>query len=84
MAHRRTCSFALLSTILLTSCAGPAGMAYSVASGTSLVATGKSIPEHAMSELTGADCSVVSSLMSDRYVCEQQGDAGTRYNRNAF
>ena len=84
MAHRRTCALAVLSTLLLSSCAGPIGWAYSAASGTTLITTGKSIPEHGASKLTDADCSIWNAVVDFAYICEYNKNPGYTYNRNAF
>ena len=74
-----------LSTVLaLTACAGPIGMAYTAASGTSLVTTGKSIPEHTASSITDADCSVWNAIVDFAYICEYNKNPAVTYNRTAF
>ena len=78
----------LLTTItsitLLTSCAGPVGVAYSAASGASLVTTGRSVPEHAASRITDADCSIWDAVVDFAYICEYNRNPAVTYNRNAF
>jgi len=57
---------------------------YTGATTVTLVATGKSIPEHAVSEITASDCSTWNYLFKGRdYVCEQRDPANT-YNRHGF
>ena len=74
-----------LSTVLaLTACAGPIGMAYTAASGTSLVTTGKSIPEHTASSIAEADCSIWNAIVDFAYICEYNKNSAYTYNRNAF
>jgi len=69
---------------ILTACATPIGMAYSVTSTTSLVSTGKTIPEHTASKLTGADCSIWDAIADFAYVCEYNKNPALTYNRNSF
>jgi hypothetical protein len=72
------------TVLALSACAGPIGMAYSGASITSAVATGKSIPEHGASTVLDADCSLYNYLFDNKdYYCETQ-DISRTYNRNAF
>jgi len=75
---------ALMTVVLLTSCAGPMGLAYSTASGTALVTTGKSIPEHGASRLTDADCSIWNAVVDFAYICEYNKNPAVTYNRNPF
>ena len=75
---------ALVTATLLTSCAGPMGLAYTTASGASWVTTGKSIPEHTASHVTGADCSIWDAVVDFAYICEYNRDPAVTYNRNAF
>jgi len=75
---------ALMTVILLTSCAGPMGLAYTAASGTSLATTGKSIPEHGASRLTEADCSIWNAIVDFAYICEYNKNPALTYNRNSF
>ena len=64
----------------LTGCAA----IYTGATTATLITTGKSIPEHAVSEITASDCSTWNYLFKDRdYLCEQRDPAKT-YNRNGF
>jgi len=87
MVIRRSIVITLLSTIvglMLSACAGPLGLAYSTASGTALVTTGKSIPEHGASKLTDADCSVWNAVVEFAYICEYNKNPAVTYNRNAF
>jgi len=72
--------FAVILAINLTGCAA----IYTGATTASLVTTGKSIPEHAVSEITASDCSTWNYLFKDKdYLCEQRDIAKT-YNRNGF
>lgn len=75
---------ALMTVVLLTSCAGPMGLAYSTASGTALVTTGKSIPEHTASKITEADCSIWNAVVDFAYICEYNKNPAVTYNRNPF
>ena len=85
LVHTRMKLALALSTVLaLTACAGPIGMAYTAASGTSLVTTGKSIPEHTASSITDADCSVWNAIVDFAYICEYNKNPAVTYNRTAF
>jgi len=83
MASNRSLLITLLS-ILLSACAGPIGMAYTATTTTSLVTTGKSIPEHAASEITEADCSIWDAIADFAYICEYNKNPAVTYNRNAL
>jgi len=73
----------LVVAIILANLSGCA-IVYTGASTATLVTTGKSIPEHAASGVTGSDCNVVNYVFRDRdYLCEQRDIAKT-YNRNPF
>ena len=59
---------------------------YMGASAVSQVTTGKSIPEHAVSTVADADCSLWDWAINNRthnYYCEVK-DASKTYNRNAY
>lgn len=57
--------------------------AYSVASGASLVTTGKSVGDHALSKLIpNADCATIN-VINDKYYCEVK-DISKTYNRNGI
>lgn len=58
----------------------PGCMAYNIASVGSYVATGKGIPDHAGSAVTGGDCNTVKHLWNGQYVCEMP----VVYNRHGF
>ena len=75
----------LITTTLLTGCALPVTqMAYNGVSTVSVVATGKSLPEHGASLATNSDCSTYNYLFNNKdYLCEQY-DPGKTYNRNGF
>jgi hypothetical protein len=67
-------------TINLTGCAA----VYTGASTVSLVTTGKSIPDHAATQATGADCSAIRVITGEKdFWCEQRDPAKT-YNRNGI
>ena len=75
----------LVCSLVLSGCAAPmAQYAYQgISSGTSL-ATNKSLPEHALSYVTSADCSVYNYLFRGReYWCEVT-DPGLVYNRSGI
>jgi len=70
----------VLLAINLTGCA----VIYTGASTATLVATGKSIPEHGASVVTQSDCSTWNYLFNGKdYLCEQR-DPGKTYNRNGI
>ena len=59
------------------------GCAYTVISTTSLVTTGKSLGDHALTLVVpNADCNA-ANLVKDKYYCEVR-DIGTTYNRTGF
>ena len=68
---------AILLLLLLsqTGCA-----VYTVASGATYVATGKSLTDHGVSTITQADCNGIKHMINGEYYCELP----VRYNRNAF
>jgi hypothetical protein len=73
----------ILAVILAVNLSGCA-MVYTGASTASLIATGKSIPDHAATQATGADCSAVRVLTGEKdFYCEQR-DVSKTYNRNKF
>ena len=56
---------------------------YTVASGTSLITTGKSLGDHVLSNtIPMADCTAVN-LVKDKYYCEVK-DISKTYNRNGI
>lgn len=70
----------LLTVIVLSQgCA-----AYTVASGTSWGATGKSLTDHGTSVVTGADCNSAFVFKDRNYYCEVPRTPDTTYNRNAY
>jgi len=75
---------ALMTVILLTSCAGPMGLAYTAGSTGTFITTGKSIPEHTASKITEADCSVWNAIVDFAYICEYNKNSAYTYNRTAF
>lgn len=54
--------FAVVALIGLTACTDPLSVALSGASVISVVQTGKTISDHAMSAATGMDCSISNSI----------------------
>jgi len=70
---------ATVTTLALNGCA-----VYTVSSGVSIIATGKSITDHAATKVTGADCDSVRAVKEITYYCESTPDIGTRYNRNGI
>lgn len=72
---------AIFPVLTLSGCA-----VYMGASAVSQVATGKSIPEHAVSTVADADCSVWDMIVDNqhhKYYCETR-DVSKTYNRNTF
>lgn len=43
---------------------------YNIASTTSYITTGKGIPDHSASLVTGADCNLIKHLWNNQYICE--------------
>ena len=82
LAYRAGSKIALISVLLCSGCA--AQYAYQgISSGTSL-ATNKSLPEHALSYITDANCSLYNWAFRGRdYLCEVE-DPGRVYNRSGI
>jgi len=57
---------------------------YTGASVGSVVATGRTIGDHAMSLVTQADCNAWRASVELTYWCEYAREPGTTYNRNGF
>lgn len=75
----------LLSTMFLAGCAGPLGMAFTIASLATTAATGKGISEQALSEITGMDCNVMEGIFNKkRDLCEEPGSLATRDDFKGF
>jgi hypothetical protein len=74
----------ILSIALLTSCAGPIGIAYTATSAGTWISTGKTIPEHTASRLTDADCGIWDAVVNLAYICEYNRNPAVTYNRNPF
>ena len=71
---------AIILAVNLSGCA----VVYTGASTASLIATGKSIPDHAATQATGADCSAIRVITGEKdFWCEQRDPAKT-YNRNGI
>ena len=72
--------------IMLCSCAMPATTivqySYSAVSTTTTATTSKSIPDHALSWATDADCNVLN-LLQGLYYCEQR-DISKTYTRSGI
>jgi len=68
----------LLSTLAASGCS-----TYTVTSATAWALTGKSIPDHATSKLTQADCDAVRMVTRLTYYCEVR-DPSVTYNRNGL
>jgi hypothetical protein len=61
------------------------GCAYTVVSTGTLVATGRSIGDHALSAATGAECDATRVVLGRQDAwCERPREPGTTYNRNPF
>lgn len=72
--------FLIILLVLQTGCA----MVYTGATTVSLVTTGKSIPDHAATTATSADCNSIKLLTGEKdYYCEVR-DPSKTYNRNRF
>jgi hypothetical protein len=70
----------IILAVNLSGCAA----VYTGASTAALVTTGKSIPDHALTQATGADCSALRVVTGEKdYYCEVRDPAKT-YNRNGF
>ena len=70
---------AILSATLLTGCA----TTYTVTSTAALIATGKSLTDHATSKLTYGDCDAVRMVTRLTWYCEVN-DPSVTYNRNGY
>ena len=61
------------------------GCAYTAISTATTITTGKSIGDHAASQVSGTDCnSIKFAVGSQDYLCEQKRTPDTTYNRNLF
>ena len=69
----------VLTVVALTGCA-----AYTLSSGVSIIATGRSITDHAATKVLGADCDAVRAIKETTWYCESTPDIDTRYNRNGI
>ena len=69
----------VLTVVVLTGCA-----AYTVSSGVSIIATGRSITDHAATKVLGADCDAVRAVKETTWYCDTTPDIDTRYNRNGI
>jgi len=74
----------VLAATLLTACAGPMGMAYTVTSIGSVATTGRSTTEHMAGQLADADCSIWRAVVDGTYICERNPNPADTYNRNPF
>jgi hypothetical protein len=63
----------------LTGCA-----AYTVSSGVSIIATGKSVTDHAATKVLSADCDALRAIKETTWYCDTAPDIDTRYNRNGI
>lgn len=76
----------LLLILLCSGCAMPATTiaqySYSAVNTGTSVTTSKSIPDHALSSATGADCNVFN-LFQGLYYCEER-DISKTYNRSGI
>lgn len=66
---------ALLALGVLTACADPVSMALGGASVVSVVQTGKTISDHAMSAATGMDCSIRNTISGASWCSPAVNDA---------
>ena len=70
----------ILLAVNLSGCAA----VYTGASTATMLATGKSIPDHVITQATGSDCSALRVVTGEKdYYCEQR-DISKTYNRNRF
>jgi hypothetical protein len=70
----------IILAVNLSGCAA----VYTGASTASLLATGKSIPDHAATQVSGADCSALRVVTGEKdFYCEER-DPSKTYNRNRF
>ncbi len=69
----------ILTALATTGCA----TTYTVTSTASYVLTGKSIPDHATSQLTASDCDAVRMIRHATWYCEMR-DPSVTYNRNGL
>jgi hypothetical protein len=67
---------------LLSACT-TAEIVYQTASISSGVTTGKTLAEHALSQVTQADCKT-ANIINGKYYCERAKEPGTTYNRNGI
>jgi hypothetical protein len=73
----------VLTVLLVLSCSGCAPML--AVSAVSTVATGKSLADHTVSLVSGADCSTLEFARGEQdYYCERRREPGTTYNRSKF
>ena len=70
----------ILLTLALAGCSS-IDLAYMGASLASGVTTGKGLADHAVSTVTGADCSALNPVQG-KYYCEVARTPDTHYNRN--
>ena len=70
----------LIITLALTGCSS-FDIAYQTVSITSGITTGKTLTEHAISQVTGADCRA-TNIVNGLYPCEQARTPDSHYNRN--
>lgn len=73
---------AIVLAVLLSGCS-TAEIVYQTASISSGVTTGKTLAEHALSQVTQADCKT-ANIINGLYYCEVAKEPGTTYNRNGI
>ena len=86
IVYNQAMNLVKLSTLLYLAHALSGCAVYMGASAVSQIGTGKSIPEHAVSTVTQADCSIwdwATDNSRHNYYCEVR-DISRTYNRNTF
>ena len=72
----------ILITIILASALSGCAVTTSM-SVVSFATTGKTITDHATSQITSSDCDGLKTITHGTYYCEQR-DIGKTYNRNGY
>jgi hypothetical protein len=67
----------------LSACAMPVQMAWTGLNLTSTVTTDKSLTDHGLTTITGANCDV-RHVVTGEYYCERVREPGTTYNRSSI
>jgi hypothetical protein len=80
--HNMKMVYLAAATVTISALTGCA--AYTVSSGVSIVVTGRSITDHAVTKVSGVDCDALRAIKETTWYCESTPDPGTRYNRNGI